>query len=95
LKGAYKEAGEEIFTRVSSGRTRCNGFELEEGRFRLDTWKNFFTMRLVKHWHRLPREVIDAPSLETLKVRLDRAPSNLTELNTSLLSAGRAGLDDL
>jgi len=35
--------------------------------------KNFFTVRLVKHWHRLPREVVDAPSLETFKARVDRA----------------------
>jgi len=32
---------------------------------------------LLKHWHRLLREVVDAPSLETLKARLDGALSNL------------------
>jgi len=37
----------------------------------------FFTMRVVKHWNGLPREVVEAPSLETLKTRLDRALSNL------------------
>ena len=37
----------------------------------------FFTMGVVKHWHRLPREVVDAPSLEAFKVRLDGALSNL------------------
>ncbi|KAK4824777.1 hypothetical protein QYF61_019203 [Mycteria americana] len=58
-------------------RTRGNGFKLKEGRFRPDTRKKFFTMSVVKHWHRLPREVVDAPSLETLKVRLDGALSNL------------------
>jgi len=47
------------------------------GRFRLGIGKKFFTMRVVKHWHRLPREVADAPSLETLKVRLHGALSNL------------------
>ena len=45
-------------------------------------------MRVVKHWHRLPREVVDAPSLETFKVRLDRALSNQIELKMSLLIAG-------
>ena len=39
--------------------------------------KKFFTVRVVKHWHRLPREVVDAPSLETFKVRLDGALSHL------------------
>ncbi|KFW63496.1 hypothetical protein AS28_01360, partial [Pygoscelis adeliae] len=54
-----------------------NGSKLKEGRFRLDIRKKFFTVRVVKHWHRLPQEVVDAPSLETFKVRLDRALSNL------------------
>ena len=31
----------------------------------------FFTLRVVRHWHRLPREVVGAPSLETPKVRLE------------------------
>ncbi|KFR09177.1 hypothetical protein Y956_11847, partial [Nipponia nippon] len=54
-----------------------NGFKLKEGRFRLDIRKTFFTMRVVKHWNRLPRAVVDAPSLETFKARLDGALSNL------------------
>ncbi|KFW00060.1 hypothetical protein N327_02846, partial [Fulmarus glacialis] len=54
-----------------------NGLKLKESRFRLDIRKKFFTMRVVKHWNRLPREVVDAPSLETFKARLDGALSNL------------------
>ncbi|KFP57710.1 hypothetical protein N323_02822, partial [Cathartes aura] len=75
LKEAYKKDG--VFSRACCDRTRGNGFKLKEGRFRLDRRKKFFTMRVVKHWNRLPREMVDAPSLETLKVRLDRALSNL------------------
>ncbi|KFV43505.1 hypothetical protein N341_01554, partial [Tyto alba] len=54
-----------------------NAFRLREGRFRLDIRKKFFTVRVVKHWNRLPREVVDAPCLERFKLRLDRALSNL------------------
>ena len=51
-------------------RTRRNGFRLKEGRFRLDIRKKSFTVRVVRHWHRLPRDVVDAPSMETFKARL-------------------------
>ena len=44
-------------------------------RAELDIRKKFFTVRVVKHWHRLPRDVVDAPSLEALAVRLDGALS--------------------
>jgi len=77
LKGAYKKSGEGHFTRACSDRTRGNGFKLKEGRFRLHIRKKFFTMRAVKHWNRLSRETVDAPSSEVFKARLDRALSNL------------------
>ncbi|KFR05196.1 hypothetical protein Y956_02409, partial [Nipponia nippon] len=54
-----------------------NGFKLKEGRFRLDMRKKFFTMRVVRHWNRLPREAVDAPCLEVFKARPDEALSNL------------------
>ncbi|KFP17711.1 hypothetical protein Z169_10928, partial [Egretta garzetta] len=54
-----------------------NGLKLKQGRFRLDIRKKMFTVRMVKHWNRLPREVVEAPSLETFKARLDGALSNL------------------
>ncbi|KFZ48903.1 hypothetical protein N321_00269, partial [Antrostomus carolinensis] len=54
-----------------------NGSKLEEGRFRLDIRKKFFTVRVVRHWNRLPKEAVDAPSLEVFKARLDEALSNL------------------
>ncbi|KFQ97684.1 hypothetical protein Y956_00949, partial [Nipponia nippon] len=54
-----------------------NGFKLKEGRLRLDIRKKFFTVRVVRPWNRLPRGVVDAPSLEVFKARLDGALSNL------------------
>jgi len=62
---------------VCSDRTTGNGCKLKEDRFRLAIRKKFFTMRVVKHWNRLPREAVSAPSLEVLKARLDGALSNL------------------
>ncbi|KFP16754.1 hypothetical protein Z169_02360, partial [Egretta garzetta] len=76
LKGAYRKDGDRLFRKACCDRTRGNGFKLKEGRFRLDTRKKFFTS-VVKHWNRLPREVVEAPSLRTFKARLDGALSNL------------------
>ncbi|GAB0180590.1 hypothetical protein GRJ2_000524300 [Grus japonensis] len=77
IEGAYKKAGERLFTKAYSDRTRGNGFKLKEGRFTLDIRKKSATMRTMRHWNRLLRQVVDAPSLEVFKARLDGALGNL------------------
>ena len=88
LKEACRKDRENLFSRTCCNRRRSNGLKLRETGLRLDIRKKFFTMRVVKHWRRLPREIVKAPSLETFKARLDGALSNLVWLKMSLLTAG-------
>ena len=69
-----------VFSRVCGDRPRENGFKLREGRFRLDIRRKSFTARVVRLWSGLPSDVVDAPSLQTFKVRLDQALGNLIYL---------------
>lgn len=75
-KEPYKKARDKCFSRAYWDKTKVSGFKLKEGHFRLDLGKKFFHNKSDKTTAFWPG-VMDAPSLNTLKVRLDGVLGNL------------------
>lgn len=73
LKGTYMKDEARLFITTCSNRTRWNLFKLEENRSRLVNRRKIFTVRVMKHWNRLPTEAMDTPLLEAFMARLDGA----------------------
>jgi len=74
LKGGCQEDGARRFPVVPSDRTRGNRHKLKQRKLQLNTRKNFFTLRVTEPWPRLPREVVESPSLEIFKTLPGQGP---------------------
>ena len=71
IKGIHVEDGGSLFTAAVETRTRSHGFKLQERRFHLNSRKPFLTVRAVRRWNKLPRRVVESPSLGVFRRRLN------------------------
>ena len=80
-----------LFSMVCTTRTRSNGLKCEHWKFHTNTW-NFFTVRVMEHWYRLPREVVESPCLDICQTHLD---TTLCDPLWGICVSWGVGLNDL
>jgi len=81
-----------FFLVASSNRTRNNGLKLEHTKFHTNMQKNLFMVKMTEYWNRLPREVVESPTMEIFKTHLD---THLCNLLQGACFSSRVGLGDL
>ena len=96
IKGRNVEEGANLFTAALESRTRSNGFKLQERRFHLSSRKHFLMVRAVHRWNKLPWRVVESPSLEDFRRRLDehlrKGVETEDKTNTIVLAASETTL---
>jgi len=86
---------ERFFSRACSGRIKGNVSKLKEGRFRLDIRKKCFTIRVMRHWNRLPREAVDAPDSGSVRSQTGGGFEQPDLVEDVPAPGGEFGLDNL